>query len=165
MSAHAPQRRSLPHGVPSWVKGGATHFVTICCSPRGTNQLCQPQARDVIFESASFRQSRGDWHLGLLVLMPDHLHALVAVPGDTTLAKTITDWKSLLARTTGIRWQRDFFEHRLRAEENLDQKADYMRENPVRAGLATRAEEWVFTWEPDRGGPGRSALPAENAPC
>ncbi len=95
----------------------------------------------------------------LLVLMPDHLHPLVSVPGDVRLKKAISDWKSLLARTAKIRWQRDFFEHRLRSDNDLDLKATYIRENPIRAGLVARVEEWAFVWEPHDGGPGRSALP------
>lgn len=118
----------------------------------------------MIFESVEFRQARLDWHVTLLVLMPDHLHMLVAFPHDLDLRMIITNWKSLLARKTGITWQRDFFDHRIRNHENWEQKAEYIRQNPVRGGLAARAEEWKFAWEPADGGPGRSALPS-CSPC
>lgn len=95
----------------------------------------------------------------LLLLMPDHLHALIAFPVACSLRKTITDWKSLLARTANIGWQRDFFEHRLRSDAALDLKAAYIRENPVRAGLVANAADWHYVWQPACGGPGRSALP------
>jgi len=35
----------------------------------------------------------------------------------------------------GIKWQRDFFEHRLRSDESWREKADYILANPVRKGL------------------------------
>jgi len=35
-----------------------------------------------------------------------------------------------------------------RGENQFEEKAHYIRENPVRAGLIERAEEWRFVWEP-----------------
>jgi REP element-mobilizing transposase RayT len=46
----------------------------------------------------------------------------------------------------GIRWQRDFFEHRLRSEESFREKADYVLANPVRAGLVECEEDWLYTF-------------------
>jgi len=112
----------------------------------------------------AFRQQRLDWHVTLLVLMPDHLHMLVSFPNDLDMRKVITDWKSLLARKGGIAWQRDFFDHRIRDSENWEEKADYIRQNPVRRGLVARFEDWKFAWHPAEGGPGRSALPLSGNP-
>ncbi|AOS44723.1 hypothetical protein Verru16b_01790 [Lacunisphaera limnophila] len=44
-------------------------------------------------------------------------------------------------------WQREFFDHVLRSASSYDQKWHYVRENPVRAGLVTRADEWPFAGE------------------
>jgi putative transposase len=128
--------------------------------PRGKNQLCHDSVARLIFESIEFRQQRLDWHVILLVLMPDHLHMLIAFPNGSDMRKTITDWKSLIARKTGMTWQRDFFDHRIRDHENWEQKAEYIRENPVRGGLVAHADAWQFLWTPTEGGPGRSALPS-----
>lgn len=155
-----PERAKLPHVPPDRVKPTALFFVTLCCVPRGKNQLCHDNIAGVIFESAEFRQLRLDWHVTLLVLMPDHLHMLVAFPRDLQMRKIVTDWKSLLARKCGIGWQRDFFDHRIRDGESGEQKAEYIRQNPVRGGLVARAEEWKFVWHPADGGPGGSALPS-----
>ena len=154
-----PKRAKLPHVPPDWVKPSALFFVTICCVPRGKNQLCHDAVASVIFESVEFRQQRLDWHVTLLVLMPDHLHMLVAFPHDLEMRKIVTDWKSLLARKCGLSWQRDFFDHRIRDGENWEQKADYIRQNPVRGGLTAHFADWKFAWQPADGGPGRSALP------
>lgn len=138
--------------------------MTICGQPCGANTLCHTDRWTIIAESIAFREERHDWHMHLLLAMPDHLHALLSVPDETALRKTVTDWKSLVARKAGVTWQRDFFEHRLRAEESLDLKARYIRENPVRAGLVAKSEEWTYVWEPNDGGPGRSALPLQPDP-
>ena len=50
-----------------------------------------------------------------------------------------------MARTTSIKWQRNYFDHRVRKDESLVEKADYILNNPVRARLVTCAEEWPFS--------------------
>jgi putative transposase len=44
-------------------------------------------------------------------------------------------------------WQRGFFDHLLRSEESYGQKWNYVRENPVRAGLAQNPEDWPYAGE------------------
>jgi REP-associated tyrosine transposase len=44
-------------------------------------------------------------------------------------------------------WQPGFFDHVLRSDESYAQKWEYVRENPVRAGLVMTADEWPFQGE------------------
>jgi hypothetical protein len=44
-------------------------------------------------------------------------------------------------------WQREFFDHVLRSQESYDVKQQYVMENPVRAGLVQRPEDWNFRGE------------------
>ena len=44
-------------------------------------------------------------------------------------------------------WQRGFFDHLLRNSESYAQKWNYVWENPVRAGLVGKAEDWRFAGE------------------
>lgn len=44
-------------------------------------------------------------------------------------------------------WQPGFFDHLLRGEESYREKWEYVRENPVRAGLVEHAEQWPFQGE------------------
>ena len=44
-------------------------------------------------------------------------------------------------------WQPGFFDHVLRHDESYSQKWEYVRENPVRAGLVVRADEWPYQGE------------------
>jgi nicotinamide-nucleotide amidase len=161
-SAPLPRRKKISHDLPAGVRPeDAVFFLTICCAPRGENQLCKPDVAAAIFESVEVGQVRGDWWMQLVVLMPDHLHALLVFPAEKNLRKVIADWKKLLARKIGIRWQRDFFDHRIREEERLQEKADYILKNPVRAGLIVRAEDWPYVWLPEQrsGGLRQPALP------
>jgi REP-associated tyrosine transposase len=58
------------------------------------------------------------------------------------LAKQIED-----SGTTSMIWQRGFFDHLLRSDESYAQKWNYVRENPVRAGLLTNADDWPYSGE------------------
>lgn len=76
------------------------------------------------------------------VLMPDHLHWLFQLNDSGTLDETIRLFKgrssrrvnSLLHRQ-GPLWQRAFYDHALRAEEDLRTTARYIVANPLRAGI------------------------------
>lgn len=83
----------------------------------------------------------------ILLLMPDHLHALAAFPAEEQMVKVWRDWKRFTARTTGVEWQRDMFEHRLRTEESWEEKAAYIRENPVRKQLVAQPQDWPWIFQ------------------
>jgi hypothetical protein len=44
-------------------------------------------------------------------------------------------------------WQKTFFDHLLRSSESYSEKWNYVRENPVRAGLVASAEDWPYVGE------------------
>jgi putative transposase len=142
-----PERKILPHGIPAWVETGAEYFITVCASPRGENQLCIPDNAEFIKDSLLFRQNRGELWVHLLLLMPDHLHAIISFSPHIGMQKSVADWKHYLSTQSGIRWQRDFFDHRLRKNESFIEKAKYIRMNPVRAGLVDAPENWPYVWD------------------
>ena len=145
-----PQRKQLPHDRPLWVRTeDEIFFITVCCEPRGKNQLCYPKIARAIFDSVEFRNRSRVWYARLVCLMPDHLHALISFPYERPMKQIIADWKRFLARALKIEWQRDFFDHRLRRDESHHEKADYIRANPVRAGLVTASEAWPYFWQAD----------------
>lgn len=140
-------RRSLPHDVPPTIRPnpeGEVFFITICTAPRGVNQLAIPDAWQALRETIEIRESRNDIQCRLLLAMPDHLHGLLAFPGDVPMQRAITSLKSWMAKRHGIQWQRDFFDHRLRSTESAQEKATYIRMNPVRAGLCANPEDWPY---------------------
>ncbi len=141
-----PERRALPHEHPPWVDFDAFYLITACTRPRHRNQLCtEPVARD-LRRCLQLHDERGEWQLAACVLMPDHLHVLAMIPPCTDIVRMVGRWKRFTARAHGVEWQRDFFERRLRSTEHVDAKREYLRQNPVRAGLVERAEEWPFFW-------------------
>jgi hypothetical protein len=61
--------------------------------------------------------------------------------------------KQTLAKTDGLStgqgqlWQEGFFDHVLRSDESSGQKWSYVCDNPVRAGLVKRSEDWSYQGE------------------
>ncbi|MCX6996280.1 MAG: transposase [Kiritimatiellaeota bacterium] len=151
MDSAYPQRQHLPHDRPAWVREDAIYFVTVCCEPRGQNQLCHAGVAERLFETVAFRQACGQWYAHLVLLMPDHVHALVSFPETVSMRKVLAEWKESAARRAGVHWQRDFFDHRLRCDEHLVEKANYIRLNPMRKGLVTTLEDWPYIWPPTQG--------------
>jgi putative transposase len=141
-------RKTLGHQPPDWVDDGSTFFITVCCSPRGSDHLCSPELAEQILESVTVRQARAEWAVSLLLLMPDHLHALISFnTREHEIAKVIQNWKRYLARFSGIQWQRGFFDHRLRSADAYREKGAYIRHNPIRAGLCETEADWPYLWD------------------
>jgi len=141
-------RKRLPHDVPLWVDPSrACYFITICCARREINQLAHQQVAGDLFETIKHRNVQGIWYARLVLLMPDHVHLMLSFPGTQKRIQTIVSkWKEWTAKSLHINWHRDFFEHRLRKEESLREKADYILANPVRAGLVERTEDWPYVF-------------------
>jgi putative transposase len=84
----------------------------------------------------------------LALLMPDHVHLIASFPERAKdMQIVVSKWKEWTAKSAKIKWQRDFFEHRLRGNESFDEKAEYIRQNPVRAGLVNNSVEWPYVAE------------------
>ena len=88
------------------------------------------------------------------VLMPDHWHGLIQLTSDITLSQVVGRLKGASARTLGLRhphmrpvWQDGFHDHAVRAEEDLLAAAQYIVNNPVRAGLADTSAAYLY-WGP-----------------
>lgn len=104
---------------------------------------------------AFFRRARDEHSVavGRFVLMPDHVHLFVSLPEDVRLAAWVKALKSVLGKTllvAGVpkpRWQKGFFDHVLRSSESYSAKWDYVRNNPVRAGLVASSEKWPWQGE------------------
>jgi putative transposase len=87
--------------------------------------------------------------MGRYVIMPDHVHLFVAIPDDMDLGRWVKGLKRAIGKALSRRrlWQPGFFDHLLRSDESYEQKWEYVRLNPVRAGLVSREEDWPYQGE------------------
>jgi len=145
-----PER--LHHRVPHWVEPGALFHVRIALDrEKEQKALTHPALAQAILDSAKFYQTKGRWHITLFLLMPDHLHAILSFARDQSMSDVIRDWKRFHAHMNHVFWQEGYFDHRLRADERgaqLTAKMNYIRQNPVAAGLCAKAEDWPWIIDP-----------------
>jgi putative transposase len=87
------------------------------------------------------------------VVMPDHVHLLLTVDGDTTIERAMQFVKGgfsyRLKKETGYSgevWQRGFSEVRTEDRESFEKHTEYIRQNPVKAGLVVSADEYPYSF-------------------
>jgi putative transposase len=128
------------------------YFVTICCANR-KHLLANGDIHTAFREFALRGQCDRQIAVGRYVLMPDHLHVFVRGPAEFKLDQ----WTRMLKTTLGKKlrklgyksdfWQRGFFDHLIRNLESYAEKWEYVHQNPVRAGLVSRVEDWAYQGE------------------
>ena len=128
------------------------YFITFC-TYRRRELLVTSSVHDAFLIFAMQADAEHHVAVGRYVLMPDHVHLFVAGnrafrPGrwvgllKQSLAKAIVRRK-----TSDPVWQRGFFDHILRSDESYEQKWNYVRANPARAGLVSASDDWPYAGE------------------
>ncbi len=152
-----PHARPAPLGrlARVWLKT-PVYFVTTCTHER-RRVLATDHAHQVLRAEWFAAEERHGWQIGRYVIMPDHVHffccaSMTAKPLSTFL-KRWKEWsaKALLPPLAmhPPLWQHRFFDHLLRTTESHAEKWLYVRENPVRAGLVARPEDWPYAGRVD----------------
>ncbi len=138
---------------------GHAYFVTFSCYRR-RRLLDDKRAGGIVihFLAAQLANQEGTC-LGFVV-MPDHVHALVHFSNAGRLSIFMNQWKrrsSMLIKglyrdglpsygqrmdLEGPIWQPKYYVFNIYSEAKAKEKLDYMHDNPVRAGLARRAQDW-----------------------
>jgi REP element-mobilizing transposase RayT len=82
-------------------------------------------------------------------VMPNHVHILFQLFPEEKLPSVLHSWKSFTAKkcsgilgTSGSFWQKEYYNHLVRNEGDLRRIAEYILENPVKAGL----RDWRWVW-------------------
>lgn len=137
--------------------GGASYFFTLALAERRGNDLLVRHV-DALRQAFASVRARHPFTIEAIVVLPDHLHALWRMPhddGDYALR-----WRLIKAafsrqvpvgervsrsreakRERGI-WQRRYWEHQIRDDEDRARHVDYIHYNPVKHGLVRRPGDW-----------------------
>jgi REP element-mobilizing transposase RayT len=127
------------------------YFITVCVRDRAKRLACSAVAEILIGEWRRSETLHG-WRVGRYVVMSDHAHFFAApvTPDAKDLSRYVGAWKRWTSRqieeTSGeaFAWQAEFFDHLLRSGESYVEKWEYVRQNPVRAGLVSTPEDWPY---------------------
>ena len=138
---------------------GGSYFFTVALERRGSSLLVD-FVDDLRAAYAATWQSH-PWRCDAFVVMPDHLHAVWTLPeGDADYS---TRWRLIKARFSravglygqrsrskrekrerGI-WQRRFWEHTIRDQDDFDAHIRYCWGNPVKHGLCDAPTDWPYS--------------------
>lgn len=143
-------RRRLPH----WQEPGSIYFITWNCKP---GLFLDSRARSCVFDSVRFYHYKKYW-LFVALIMPDHVHLLLqphllsgSSPSLSYLIKSLKGYTArvvnLYYQRRGALWQREYYDRIIRTETEFLEKWQYIRNNPVKAGLSATPEEYPWLWE------------------
>jgi putative transposase len=141
------------------VSAGGTWFFTVNLADRREDYLTRHI--DVLRQAVRQTRSRHPFEIIAMVVLPDHLHAIWALPpGDADyplrwaliksafsrgLPKTECIRDSRLAKRERGIWQRRYWEHQIRDEADLQAHVDYLHFNPVKHGYIRCVADWPFS--------------------
>jgi len=143
---------------------GGTYFITQVTYQRET-WLCSDLGRKALREAIASVKRKYPFSIDAFVLLPEHFHCLWTLPTDDPdfsirlrLIKTYVTKhyghqlginqavsRSRQKRGESNLWQRRFWEHLIRDEQDFIRHCDYIHYNPVRHRLCTHPQDWQFS--------------------
>ncbi|MES2038312.1 MAG: transposase [Pseudomonadota bacterium] len=138
---------------------GATYFFTVNLQDRRSQLLTEHiDALRAAFRSV---QARYPFEIIAMVVMPEHLHSIWQLPeGDVDFSLRWSLIKAAFSkalpkqenisnsrekkRERGI-WQRRFWEHMVRDDDDLEKHVAYLHYNPVKHGYVDNASAWPYS--------------------
>jgi len=134
---------------PGW--NAVTYFVTTCAHTH-RNFFQRDETAELMIATIVRYRDAGEFLLHEYVIMPDHIHLIVTPGRNSSIARVmqlIKGGSSHALRKAGLKlntvWQQRYQERRIRDFEELANFARYIRENPVRKGLAKVASEYPYS--------------------
>jgi len=135
---------------------GGTYFFTVNLADRSADTLVRHI--DALRESMAEMKAAHPFSLVAMAVLPDHLHAIWRLPAaDANYSTRWALFKAGFSRRVGKGepispsrarkrerglWQRRYWEHQIRDEDDLVRHVDYIHFNPVKHGWSTRPVEW-----------------------
>jgi putative transposase len=143
---------------------GATYFFTVV-SYRRQRILCDEPLRTALRDSIKEVKSRYPFTIDAWVLLPDHIHCLWTLPpGDANFSLRWSMIKRKVSLACAARyknpewitsskkkhrestlWQRRYWEHQIRDQQDLSRHIDYIHYNPVKHGWCSSPNEWPYS--------------------
>jgi putative transposase len=129
----------------------ATILLVTVCSQDRKRIFSRRSSLDAV---VSAWKAEGQWLVGRFILMPDHIHFFCA-PGrfpEPRFDLWMRKWKARASRKWPVSaehpiWQRGHWDRQLRDAAHYGERWDYVRANPIRAGLCENPDDWPWQGE------------------
>jgi REP element-mobilizing transposase RayT len=126
-------------------------FITICARDKAAPFLNSELAEEIV-SSLMVLKERKEFPVYCYCLMPDHLHIVISPSlSSGSVSRIVRSFKSFTTKiaweheVSGRLWQKSFYDHVVRNDENLMSICQYILMNPVRKALVERAEDWEYS--------------------
>lgn len=130
---------------------GGTYFFTVV-THRRRPLLALPETVERLRQAFRHVMAQRPFAVEAMIILPDHLHCLWRLPVDDTnyserwrqIKRFVSIGTALDSNRRGEKalWQRRYWEHVIRDEEDWRRHCDYIHYNPVRHGYVTRPADW-----------------------
>jgi putative transposase len=141
-------------GRPEHLKGfsyqGFHRYSLTFCAKDRSHIFISHEVVDLVIAQISRASAETDFAVIAYCFMPDHLHLLIEGKSEASdckqFIKRAKQYSGFYYSKTyaGKLWQRYSFEHVLRDDQKSIVVARYILQNPIRAGLAKRIEDYPF---------------------
>ena len=135
---------------------GQVYFITTVLAERHTNYFADFSCARLVIAEMRNLHDRGDVDSLAWVVMPDHVHWLFQLGESASLAFVMKSFKAKSAQRvnhylqrSGALWQKAYYDHALRKEDDIRAIARYIVANPLRAGLVDKLGNyplWDAVW-------------------
>jgi S-adenosylmethionine decarboxylase proenzyme len=114
----------------------------------GECYLRNPEIAEIVSNSLKhFDNER--YHLFAWCIMPNHVHVVFRPLQNNKIDEILHSWKSFTAhkinnilKKDGIFWQREYYDHLVRDQEEFERIIQYVSDNPIKANL----KNWNWVW-------------------
>jgi REP-associated tyrosine transposase len=141
---------SYPEHLPNFDYIGVYRYFLTFCTHERRHYFTEPDHVTLVRDQFLRRSTEDHFAVPAYCFMLDHVHLLVeGTQDDSDLRRFIKSAKQysgfyFTQRTNAKLWQRYGFERVLRREEATVDVACYIVNNPIRAGLVDRLEDYAF---------------------
>jgi putative transposase len=145
--------KPVRHANPDEVISQVRTFFTTTKTSMGLRLLQSERNATLFIDVLRSNAAARKFELHDFVVMPDHVHLLMTVSGDTTIEKAMQLIKGgfsyRLKKEFGYQgevWQRGFSEVRADDQQTFSSYREYIAQNPVKAGLADSPHVYAYCY-------------------
>lgn len=149
----------MPNYRRAFVPGG-TWFFTVNLLERNNNDLLVREI-NLLRQTVRAVKQKHPFHIDAWVVLPEHMHCVFTLPqGDSDFslrwrliksgfsrALPKTEYRSSVRKVAGERgiWQRHYWEHLIRDDNDYRRHIDYVHINPLKHGCIERVQDWPYS--------------------
>ncbi len=127
----------------------------IAKSPETPTLLRNPELAEIV-SMAIRSQDRHYYNLHAFCIMPNHVHVLLTLLD----VEKFSDLSDVMRKIKGVSayeinkylgkegsvWAKESYDHLVRNDKEFNRVVDYILDNPVKAGLVDKQEDWPHSW-------------------